>query len=416
MRAISAGVGSDKFKAAGLQVRTDEFDLSPQAFPISWGISIEDGGGQRIELTSASPIITFDRFMPSKTGDLNVEVVWVGLGMASDFVDKDVRGKAVFIYSVPTPSSLIQSAGWMGSVTRAQERGAAAIMVVLAIPGNLSFVSHLRGLSADKNKVPVFTVGLDDGELVESLNADAARSGQSLHTSVHWNIETATGLKAQNVVGILPGQTEESIVLVSHSDGYFEGANDNAAGTAAMLGLAEYFASRPAEQRRRTMYFIGTGDHHGGDNGGEWIHEHMQPVLRNAAVIANAEHVAVMEPVWDRTWGSSVRPSLIDTNQLGSSWWGVHGSDLLATIIKDSFAIFGVPTHLEQGGSAGQLRPIQWDGPSFYLHNKGVFYHASLDTPDIVPASGLRTAAQAFARIFDEVNKHDLKELRPLDH
>ena len=405
-----------KFEAAGLEVRMEEFDLSPQAFPISWGIGVDDGSGKRTELTSSSPIITFDRFMPSETGDLNVEAVWVGLGMASDFVGKDVRGKAVFIYSVPTPSSLIQSAGWMGSVTRAQERGAAAIVVVLAIPGNLSFVSHLRGLSTDGNKVPVFTVGLDDGELVESLHAKAAESGKSLRTSIHWNVETATGLKAQNVVGILPGQTDESIVLVSHSDGFFEGANDNAAGTAAMIGLAEYFAARPAEQRRRTMYFIGTADHHSGDNGGEWVHEHMQPVLRNAAIIANAEHVAVMEPVWDRPWGSSVRPSLIDTNQLGASWWGVHGSNLLATIIKDSFAAFGVPTHVEEGGSAGQLRPIQWDGPSFYLHNKGVFYHASLDTPDIVPASGLRTATQAFARIFDEVNKHDLTELRRPDH
>jgi hypothetical protein len=90
----------------------------------------------------------------------------------------------------------------------------------------------------------------------------------------------------------------------------------------------------------------------------------------------------------------------------------VHGSEVLARIVRDSFALFGVPTHVEQGGSAGQLRPVQWDAPSFYLHNKGVFYHADLDTPAIVPASGLRTATQAFARIFDEANKHDLKALR----
>lgn len=75
-------------------------------------------------------------------------------------------------------------------------------------------------------------------------------------------------------------------------------------------------------------------------------------------------------------------------------------------------ALFGVPTHVEQGGSAGQLRPVQWDAPSFYLHNKGVYYHASADTPDIVPAEGLRTATQAFARIFDEVNRVELKALR----
>jgi hypothetical protein len=96
---------ADKFKAAGLQVRMDEFDLSPQAFPMSWGIGVEDGSGQRIELTSASPIITFDRYMPSKTGDLNVEAVWVGLGMASDFVDKDVRGNDVRLSAASSVAS-----------------------------------------------------------------------------------------------------------------------------------------------------------------------------------------------------------------------------------------------------------------------------------------------------------------------
>jgi hypothetical protein len=370
-----------------------------------------ESDGTSLELTSASPIITFARYMPAPRGNQSMQAVWVGLGMASDFVGKDVRGKAVFIYSIPTPSSHIQSAGWMGALTRAQQAGASAIVVAIAIPGNLSFVSHVRGLSDDP-KVPVFTIGLDDGEAVERLHAAAAQSGRALTARVDWNIERAEGLTAENVVGVLPGQTDESLVLVSHSDGFYEGANDNAAGVASMIGLAEYYAKRPIEQRRRTLYFIATADHHSGDNGGEWVHEHMQSVLAKAAIVANAEHVSVMEPVWDRPWGSSVRPSLIDTNQLGSSWWGVHGSEVLARIVRDSFALFGVPTHVEQGGSAGQLRPVQWDAPSFYLHNKGVFYHADLDTPAIVPASGLRTATQAFARIFDEANKHDLKALR----
>jgi hypothetical protein len=285
-------------------------------------------------------------------------------------------------------------------------------VVVLAIPGNMAFVSHVQGLSND-HKLPVFTVGLDDGERVETLNASLAAANRPLRARLQWNVVTTTGLRAANVVGVLRGQTDENIVMISHTDGFFEGANDNAAGTASLIGLAEYFASRPVAQRRRTLYFIGTADHHNGDNGGEWVHEHLHSVLRNAAIVVNAEHVAVMEPVWDRPWGTNVRPELYATNQLGSSWWGVHGSDRLAAIVRDSFALFGVPTQMEQGGSAGQLRPVQWDAPSFYLHNKGVYYHASADTPDIVPAAGLRTATQAFARIFDEVNRLELQDLRP---
>ena len=397
-----------KFREIGLDVRTDQFELRNQALPRSWDVAVS-GGGKRLTLASASPIITFPTYMPSAQGDLSLDTVWVGLGMESDFVGKDVRGKAVFVYSVPTPSSLIQSASWMGAVRRAQDKGAAALFIVVAIPGNLSFVSHIQGLSSDR-KLPVFTVGLDDGEAVEALNAQAAPV--SLQTRVQWRVETPTGLTAANVIGVLPGTSDESIVMISHLDGYFDGANDNAAGVASMLGVAEHFAKRSKDQRRRTMIFVGIPDHHTGDAGGRRLHDTHQDVFARTAVIVNAEHVALAEPVWDRRWGSNDRPSLIRTNALGASWWGVHGSDRLARIVSDGFAAFGVPTQVEPGGSSGELRAVQWDAPSFYLHNKGVYYHSSADTPEVVPAEGLRTATQAFAKIFDDVNRLDLAELR----
>lgn len=38
------------------------------------------------------------------------------------------------------------------------------------------------------------------------------------------------------------------------------------------------------------------------------------------------------------------------------------------------------------------------------------FYHTSMDTPDLVPAAGLQSAVQAFAKIVDEVNRMDLRD------
>ena len=51
-----------------------------------------------------------------------------------------------------------------------------------------------------------------------------------------------------NVWATLPGMTDEKIVIVAHRDGWFEGANDNAAGVATTVGLAEYFAALPRER------------------------------------------------------------------------------------------------------------------------------------------------------------------------
>jgi hypothetical protein len=108
-----------------------------------------------------------------------------------------------------------------------------------------------------------------------------------------------------------------------------------------------------------------------------------------------------------------VEPSLIPTNGAAPSWWGVYGSELLAQIVRDDYALFGVPTQIAGGGSAGQLARIQFDAPSFYLHNKGVFYHSDADVPGVVPEGALRNAVQAFVKIFNDVNKVDLKNLQP---
>ena len=169
----------------------------------------------------------------------------------------------------------------------------------------------------------------------------------------------------------------------------------------------------PKEKRRRTLYFISVLDHHSGDRGSRWLHENFQPVFAKTAVIVNSEHVAVLSSVLDRRWGSIDRPSLIPTNTYEPSWWGVYGSDRLAHVITHDLATFGVPTQRPGGGSAGVMAQIAFDAPSFYLDNKGTFYHTDADTPDKVPASGLKNAVQAFAKIYTDLNALDLKDLQP---
>jgi len=397
----------EKFKAIGVPTETVTIP-DPQDLPKSWDLSVS-ANGKTLHLESSDPYIGFPGTAPSAKGDLDLDTVWVGLGQPSDFLGRDVRGKAVFIYSIPTPSNLVQSAMWMNSVERAQKAGAAAVIVDIAIPGNMHYVSHLT--TARGIKTPIFTIGNQDGNAVEELNA--AANGTGLKTHVKWENAHYPDLKEDIVIGKLEGMTDEKIVMIAHVDGYFDGAIDDGAGTAALLGTAEYFAKMPKEKRRRTMYFISLPDHHGGDYGGKWMHANFQARFPNTAVLTNAEHVAVTNPVLDRAWFTNDPPSLIATNGSGPSWWGVYGSDRLAHIVVDDYATFGVPTQLAGGGSAGQLASMQFDATSFYLHNKGVYYHCDADTPDKVPESTLKNAVQAFAKIFNDVNKLDIKDLEP---
>ena len=96
-----------------------------------------------------------------------------------------------------------------------------------------------------------------------------------------------------------------------------------------------------------------------------------------------------------------------------SSGKGIFRSERLARLIARGLATFGVPTQLIQGGSAGEAANVQFDAPSFYLDNKGTFYHTDSDTPDKIPAGGLRNVVQAFAKIYDDVNTVELKDLQP---
>jgi len=398
----------EKFKAIGVPTETVTIP-DPQDIPKSWDISVS-ANGKTLELVSSNPFIDFAGYMPSAQANEELDTVWVGLGQEADFIGKDVRGKAVFIYSIPTPSILVQSAQWMKSVVRAQRAGAKAIIIDIAIPGNMRYVTHMEG-ALREFKVPIFTIGDQDGFSVEELYA--AANGAGVKTHLRWDVGHYADLKEDIVIGKLDGMTDENIVMIAHTDGYFQGAIDDGAGTAALLGTAEYFAKMPKEQRRRTMYFVALPDHHGGDYGGAWLHKNFQTVFAKTAVLANSEHVAVTNPVWDRPWGSNVEPTLVATNSGAPSWWGVYGSDRLAHIVVDDFAVFGVPTQIAGGGSAGQLARLQFDAPSFYLHNKGVYYHCDEDTPDKVPEGVLKNAVQAFAKIFNDVNKVDLKDLQP---
>ena len=63
-------------------------------------------------------------------------------------------------------------------------------------------------------------------------------------------------------------------------------------------------------------------------------------------------------------------------------------------------------------GAEGELTRVQFDAPSFYIDNKGAYFHCDADTPDKVPADTLRNAVQGFAKIYTDIDKMELKDLQ----
>src|SRR5262245_36828493 len=133
---------ADRLRQVGLvNVRLQSFDLPPQWMPQSWEVTAA-GGGQTVRLETAQP--AFGTPAPPG-GRLTADVVYLGLGAEADFAGRDVRGKVAAIYCWPADGSRQHSASLNGALQRAEQRGAAAILEVIEMPGNIRMALYPQG-------------------------------------------------------------------------------------------------------------------------------------------------------------------------------------------------------------------------------------------------------------------------------
>jgi hypothetical protein len=389
-----------KLRGFGMDVRLEETPLPPAWFPTAWAVSI--AGRPNVVLKSAQPVL---RSTGTPAAGLDLEPVYVGLGTPADFAGRDVRGKAAVIYSIPTPSALNHSAKTNGAMLLAEEKGAAAIVIILGIPGN--FTTQLWGSGGEGpnlTKVPWFSVGLDDGTVLR----ERIERGTPFKLRMRLLIESRTDLKPSAVFGVLPGMTDENILVIAHTDGFWEAAVDNGSGVAAMLGLAEYFSSIPRAQRRRTITFMAPIGHHvTPDLSLQKLHDNRAAVFAKTALIINAEHVTTTQTY---LYGTLLRKS----NAATAHRFFVGRSRRLAQILVENFRLFGVALYelpSTRHGVAGDLTKFTEDAPGIEVIESNAFYHSDEDKPAIVPAAGLESITRAYAKIIDDINKLDLKEI-----
>jgi hypothetical protein len=254
------------FTRLGLDVRVEEFsDLPTQWFPTFWKLSASSRE-LSLDVVTAYPLYCS---VPTE-GELSLEAVWVGMGTAADFQGRDVRGKAAIAYGFPNPGGRNNTALTNGVVARADEAGAAALIIILGFPGNVMNVPQAGGI-APPASMPIFMIGNDDGTAIRQM----IEGGQPAELRMRLDVELRDGLKTASVWGTLPGSSDENIAVLSHTDCFFDGAMDNASGMATMVALAEFYAAKPISERPRTMTFFTTSAHHSpsGENAGiRWVH------------------------------------------------------------------------------------------------------------------------------------------------
>jgi Peptidase family M28 len=388
----------DKFKSFGLSdVHLQPFDLPPQWMPQSWSV-VARAGDKSLKLDWAQPAYQ-TKATPAE--GLDLEAVWVGTGSEADFAGRDVKGKAVFIFSMPLPGSWRHTATAEGALRRAEAKGAAAIFAVIALPGNIRTQLYPTGTN-----VPTFSLGMDDGYAMRDLIGTAS----PVRVTIALDVKMVPDQKTATVWGTLPGTTDETVYVLAHRDGWFESGTDNASGVATMVGLAEYFSKIPQARRKRTIVFVGTtGHHNGGNMSGTWLLENREKLFAKTALMINCEHTSTVQTY---LLGEDIRQANMYTGML---WYaGGPSRPKLQEIAVKAFHDAGVVTYAtpERAAPGGEMSRLWPYVPGVQASDYNVFFHSDHETAATVPWTGLEAITRAYAMIVDGVNGLELKDLQ----
>jgi hypothetical protein len=335
---------------------------------------------------------------PTPPEGVTAEAIWVGVGGAADLAGRDVKGKAVIIYSTFVPGGRSHSAsdraGLFNSNTLAAQAGAALIIDVMAVPGNGQFQPE-GGVASVTQK----TLSQDEGFALR----DRLAAGEKIMMTVHLNVDRPTNIPTAYHWAVLPGMSDEVIQIQMHTDCYFQGAEDNNGGMASGLELARHYAKLPISQRPRTMKFLLFPDHHHG----EYAHSQLiNPPGRDPNVEWSKVALKLTLEHPSETSIYMYNEDLTPSNNMSATRWNALGSPEFETMALQQLIDFGnVVYGLEDGPKNGS------QAPSFHTINH-IIYHTSLDAPELVPAEGQERATRAFASIIDHVNQMTIAQIK----
>jgi Zn-dependent M28 family amino/carboxypeptidase len=221
------------------------------------------------------------------------------------------------------------------------------------------------------------------------------------------DVETPTGVTGHNAVAVIPGDTDEVMIVNAHADGWFDAAGDNADGLAVLLALARYFME-PDNRPVRTLVFVVSGGHHSPGMNGPSNFVRMNPEIgARTVLVLNLEHVAQLElnpAEWvyrateqPMSFGiSNESPYLTDVGQRGMRRYGFR--------LNPAFTS-SVPGDLGGYGPLGAVR-VQ------AIHS-GPLYHTSGDVLETISVPGLERAARFFAYFVREAARAPKEWLDP---
>jgi hypothetical protein len=257
---------------------------------------------------------------------------------------------------------------------------------------------------------PCFNFGGRDGLFLESVLDKAAQAGKldKVRAQIRLQSETRTGLQAQNGVAIIRGNSDETIVIDSHADAWFDGAGDNADGLAVTLALARHFA-KPENKPERTLVFVASAGHHSpGINGPRNFISANPDLAKKAVLVINIEHVAQrnFSPARN-TFDDGYRQTVADSGEAPIAFGITNNAPFLNTLAQQAVTRYGVNLISEkspmQSGETGGFADVK--APKVTVMQAAPLYHTSGEVLDVISTPGLERMARFLSYFIGEATR-----------
>lgn len=318
-----------QYKKAGLQPVAGSYF---QSYPVTTMAKL----GKRNKLTWHEGALKNDAkfegdFTPlnfSSAGSVTAPVVFAGYGITApeynydDYQGLDVKGKIVILYrrepqefdekSVFSGKSYTRHAQFDAKATNAKQHGAKAVIMLTDL-GSSELEKFGKTAGPANAGIPFVQLKAEAMErwlegqgkslriLHDDIDKDLKPRSFALpeNITIDMQVDVERQVKqVRNVLGYLPGKTDEYVIVGAHYDHLgmgdqfsldanpkgkiHPGADDNASGSAGVMELARYFASRPQEMRG--MLFMAFSGEELGLLGSAYYAEHS--MLPNAKAVA----------------------------------------------------------------------------------------------------------------------------------
>jgi len=342
----------------------------------------------------------------SRAGEVSGDVVFAGYGADipeakyDDYTGVDVRGKIALVLD-GAPSQLTDTrVTRLDKLIAAKRRGAAAVLIAgaeLPTPDKTAVEVALpsAALTREAADAILAPAGRTTSDATSAMSRARGPAPFPTGTRVHLRVEKVVDeVRAANVIGILPGTdpalAAETVVLGAHydhlglADGVvYPGADDNASGTAVVVGLARAFAA--AGGNARTLVFALFGAEELGLIGSRhYVDRPAVPLDRTVAMV-NFDMVGRLQgrtlSVGGGDSGNRLRALVSQAAQLEGMTLDLHGSPY---------------------GPSDHARFYAAGVPVLFFYTGGHSdYHKPSDTADKIDAAGMARIAALGARVVD---------------